>query len=133
MKFEYTGIRVRDMDRSIEFYTRIMGMKLLNRSRIPSTKGEVAALQSPGSQQVLELNYYEGGSEYNTPYDPGEGLDHLGFRVGNLRKVLDDLMTRGVEVAIHPLSMKGDDGSNAIVAFVKDPDGIWIELYQGSS
>jgi len=61
MKFYYTGIRVRDMDESIAFYTDVMGMKLLDRSKIITTNGEVASLKSPKSDQILELNFYTRG------------------------------------------------------------------------
>jgi len=53
MKFEYIGIRVIEMDESIKFYIELLGMELLDRAKIPTTKGETSALQSPGSQLVL--------------------------------------------------------------------------------
>jgi lactoylglutathione lyase len=125
MKFQYTGIRVRDLDRSIEFYTHVMGMKLIHRAKITNAKGEVAVLHSPGSEQVLELNFYGMDSRFNVPYEVGEGLDHLGFQVKDLGKTLDDLRSKGIE----PFMEIGEGGPGKYV-YVKDPDGLWIEIYQ---
>ena len=79
-KFTYVGIRVTDLQKSIDFYTKVLGMKLLHRSKIKLTKGETADLVSKQGGFALELNYYEKGSPYNTRYVVGEGLDHLAFR-----------------------------------------------------
>jgi 4-hydroxyphenylpyruvate dioxygenase-like putative hemolysin len=107
-----------------------MGMKLLDRSKILTTKGEVASLQSPDSAQVLELNYYEKDSEFASQYDVGEGLDHLAFKVNDVCEVLEDLRSRGVEIACEPFVETGEDGSSGTLGYVKDPNGIWIELFQ---
>jgi lactoylglutathione lyase len=125
MRFHYTGIRIRDLDRSIEFYTQVMGMKLIHRSKIPSVGGEIAVLNSPGSEQVLELNFYEDSSKYNTPYVVGEGLDHLGFQVEDLEKTLSKFSKIGIEPFVEV-----DSGGLGKYVYVKDPDGIWLEIYQ---
>ncbi|MEM2961085.1 MAG: VOC family protein [Candidatus Bathyarchaeia archaeon] len=130
MRLEYVGIRVIDMDESIKFYTELLNMKLLARTKIPTTKGEVATLQSPGSSLVLELNYYEEGSPFATSYDAGEGLDHLGFRVDDLRATLEILREKGVRVALEPFEETDEKGVTGTLAFIQDPNGIWIELYQ---
>ncbi len=57
MRFAYTGIRVKNMDESVGFYTEILGMKLIGRFKVAATKGAIALLQSLGSGQILELNY----------------------------------------------------------------------------
>src|SRR5437870_6464579 len=74
-RFVYTGIRVRDMDESIRFYTQVLGMTLVERMTTARTKGEVATLRSPGSEQELELNFYEEGSPFWAPYSNGEDLE----------------------------------------------------------
>ena len=130
MKFIYAGIRVRDMDESISFYTQVMGMRLLDRAKIITTKGEVASLQSPGSDQVLELNCHGVDSEFSSPYEVAEGLDHLAFKVEDVKGAVEDLRSGGAEIALEPFVEEGADGTTVILAFVKDPNGIWIELYK---
>jgi len=123
--FSYAGIRVKDMDRSIEFYTKLLGMKLMGRSRIEIAKGEVASLVSEGRGFPLELNHYDEGSEYGTGYSAGEGLDHLAFRVDDLEKAIAEAKTMG-----HPLVADIRSDSSRWV-YIEDPNGIWIELFQG--
>lgn len=122
-KFTYVGIRVTDMERSIDFYTRILGMRVTGRSKIEQTKGETAGLQSEKGGFILELNWYEEGSPYKTKYSVGEGLDHLAFKVGDLDEALEEARRAGFRTV---LEMKADGGR---WAYVEDPDGIWIELF----
>ena len=122
-KFEYVGIRVTNLQRSIDFYTKILGMSLINQGKIEQTKGENAALQSEKSGPILELNYYGEGSPYRTKYTPGEGLDHLGFKVDNLDKALEE-----AEKAGHKTVLKLQQNGGRW-AYIEDPDGNWIELY----
>ena len=121
----YTGIRVKDMDESIRFYTQILGMKLLERERTPQTQGEVATLKSPGSEQVIELNWYAQGSRFGTPYANGSEVDHLGFDVDDLDEWIRELEKKGVNIL---LRIREVGGWNE--AFIEDPNGIWIEFFQ---
>ncbi len=83
--FIYTGIRVKDMDESIAFYTRVLNMTVAEkRERTEPTKGEVITLKSRHSGQLLELNWYAGDSPYCSEYRNGEELGHLAFEVDNL-------------------------------------------------
>ena len=122
-KFTYVGIRVTDMERSIDFYARILGMKVTGRGKIEQTKGETVGLQSEKDGFILELNYYEKNSPYNTKYAVGEGLDHLAFKVDDLDKALEEARKAGHRTI---LEMKANGGR---WAYIKDPDGIWIELF----
>jgi lactoylglutathione lyase len=119
-KFIYTGIHVSDLDRAIEFYTREMGMELLFKSATPikETGGRVAELRSKGSSQILELNWYPKGYEHGG----GSGLDHLAFEVGDLETEYGR-MTKRYEGALAPFV----EGKWKL-AYIKDPDGNWIEL-----
>ena len=123
-KFFYVGIRVTNLQRSIDFYTTVLGFKVLNRGKIEQTRGETVALQGEDGGFVLELNYYEPGSPYATPYTAGEGLDHLAFKVENLDHALEEARQAG-----HPpiLQLTSPEGR---WAYIEDPDGIWIELFQ---
>jgi lactoylglutathione lyase len=122
-KFTYVGIRVTDMERSIDFYARILGMKVTGRGKIEQTKGETVGLQSEKDGFILELNYYEKDSPYNTKYAVGEGLDHLAFKVDDLDKALEEARKAGHRTI---LEMKANGGR---WAYIEDPDGIWIELF----
>lgn len=122
-KFVYVGIRVKDLQRSIDFYTKLLGMKVVNRSKIEQTKGEVVSLESENSGFILELNYYETDSPYYTEYIVGEGLDHLAFNVDNLDKALEE-----AGLSRHPTILEIKTGKSRW-AYIEDPNGIWIEFY----
>lgn len=118
--FFYTGIIVQDLDRSIKFYTEVMGMKLLGRMKNLYTNGEFAELASrEGELPYLELNWYADKKAYTN----GDELDHLGFLVQNAYEELERLEKLGVEVAQRPYETK-----NHVIFFAKDPDGIWFEV-----
>ena len=122
-KFGYVGIRVTDIQRSIQFYSELLGMKVIGRSSIEQTKGETVALQCERGGPVLELNYYDKDSPYNTRYSSGESLDHLAFKVDDLDRAIEDAGKAG-----HPTVLEMNDKSGRW-AYIHDPDGIWIELY----
>jgi len=125
----YTGLRVRDIERSLKFYTEILDMEVVERlESFEPTRGKAVTLRSPGSSQLLELNWYEEGSRFGTAYVSGEELDHLGFEVEDLEDAVKRLEEKGVEVVVRPGTIGGNIGWRE--AFVKDPDGIWIELVQ---
>ena len=115
---EYTGIRVRDLERSRRFYTAGLGL-------VPGKTGRMSAggvwleLNDPESHAVLELNFYPD----QPPYREGDELDHLGFVVGSVDEVTRRLIELGARVRI-PAFREG--GSR--LAFLSDPDGVWIEL-----
>lgn len=119
-KFIYAGIHVSDLDEAIEFYAKELGMDLLFKSPAPikETGGKVAWLRSKGSKQVLELNWYPEGYEYGAK----SGLDHLAFQVDDVTEVYSR-MTEKHEGPLKPFT----EGKWKL-AFVKDPDGNWIEL-----
>jgi lactoylglutathione lyase len=122
-RFSYVGVRVKDLQRSIDFYTRLLGMSIVHRYTIEQTRGEVVNLQSEKGGFILELNYYEKGSPYDTDYAVGEGLDHLAFNVDDLDKALREAKASG-----HPRILEINTGRSRW-AYIEDPNGIWIELY----
>jgi lactoylglutathione lyase len=123
-KFTYVGIRVKDLDESISFYTKLFGMKLSGRSKIDVTHGEVASLVSEEGGFPLELNYYEKKSLYDKRYTVGEGLDHLCFQVESLDETLGKAKKMGCRV-IREIKTK-----TSRWAYVEDPNGIWVEVFQ---
>lgn len=120
--FTYVGIRVKDLQQSIDFYTNLLGMTLVARHTIPETKGEIAELQSGDTAFILELNYYAEASPYSTEYVVGEGLDHLAFKVDDI-----DTALREAERLGHPITHEIKTDRNRW-AYIEDPNGIWIEL-----
>jgi len=123
-KFTYAGIRVKDLERSIDFYTKLLGMKVVGRGKVEQTKGETVGLASEEGGFILELNYYAEDSPYNFEYVTGEGLDHLAFKVDDLDKALEEAKKAGY---LTVLEMKTEGGR---WAYIEDPNGIWIELFQ---
>jgi lactoylglutathione lyase len=117
-KFIYTGIHVTNLKKSMAFYTKALGMKLLFTARIKETGGRVAWLTSKGSKQILELNWYP--RRYT--YGGKSGLDHLAFEVKDAVAEYRKLSKKH-RAAIAPFRE-----GNWMLAYVKDPNGNWIEL-----
>ncbi len=124
-RFTYTGIRVRDMGRALDFYTKVLGMKVAFRAKAPQTRGEFAGLESEGSEQFLEVNWYAEDSPVAEAYKEGEELDHLAFQTEDLDAALSYLKEKG-----HPTVMGPIESEAARWAYVKDPDGIWVEVFE---
>ena len=128
-RFIYTGIRVRNMQESLDFYTKVLQMEIVDKlERTEPTKGQVVTLKSRDSQQLLELNHYEDGSKFGSEYKNGEELDHLAFDVENLLDTIEELRQKGFEIIAEPFTIGFSIGWKE--AFVKDPNGIWIELLE---
>ena len=121
-RFTYTGIRVRDIERAIRFYTEGLGMELRGRRKMPRTGGENVDLATPGSDRVLELNWYPRKGPVRQ-YRQGDELDHMAFTVESMGKAIEHLVQHGARLAMEPFFEGG-----SWVAFMADPDGIWIEL-----
>ncbi len=122
VSFRYTGIRVRDMDRSVDFYTRLLGMRVAFRMNIQETGGRIAVLKSPRSSQVLELNWYP-AQGMHARFRHGDELDHLAFSVPDVDGFLRE---HGGEVRV---AMKPFHEGNSRLAYITSPDGAWIELF----
>jgi catechol 2,3-dioxygenase-like lactoylglutathione lyase family enzyme len=88
-----------------------------------SHRGRWIQLYDPQTGQLLELNWYPRGSRFYEIYRNGSELDHLGFIVDDAVNWFNQLVKRGAKRAVEPF---GDE--NETLAYVKDPDGIWIEL-----
>ena len=115
-----------DLDRSVAFYTRVLGLREERRGDMRKYGlGVWVLLRDDVSGQRIELNWYPPESPYATPYEPGDGLDHLGFVVEDTRTTYNELRAKGAEpTTVAPNATEG------WTAFVKDPDGNWIEIFQ---
>lgn len=126
MRLLHTSVTVRDLDASLRFYTEVLGLEFERRRPIPENHAEIAFLRDPESGGRIELTYWEGKSSY----DPGEQLDHLAFQVKDLDGFLAQARARGVKIAKEPYRLSGGSGR---IAFLLDPNEIWIELIEPGS
>jgi catechol 2,3-dioxygenase-like lactoylglutathione lyase family enzyme len=117
---EYTGIRVRDLERSRRFYSTGLGL-VAGRTGRMAAGGVWLEMNDPESRATLELNFYPDQPAYRE----GDELDHLGFAVPDLDDSVRRLTELGARVRIPPFR----DG-DVRLAFLSDPDGVWIELSQ---
>ncbi|GGK50847.1 lactoylglutathione lyase [Aliivibrio fischeri] len=124
----HTMIRVGNLDKSIEFYTKVMGMDLLRQNTNEEYKYTLAFLGYGDESQgaVIELTYNWGTEEY----DMGTAFGHIAIGVDDIYATCDAIKAAGGNVTREAGPVKG--GSTHI-AFVKDPDGYMIELIQNSS
>lgn len=123
MKLLHTSITVKDMDETIRFYTYNLGLKLVNRKEIPENNAEIAFLEDQDTDYRIELTYWREKKDYIE----GDQLDHLAFEVEDIDKSIFELRQKGVKIAKEPYSLSN---SNKRIAFIQDPNDIWIELIQ---
>ena len=125
MRLLHTMLRVGDLPRSIEFYTKVMGMTLLRQSENASQKYSLAFLgYGPNPEHAeLELTYNHGV----TSYDMGTAYGHLAVAVPDAYAACDRIRSAGGAVTRKAGPVKG---GTTVIAFVTDPDGYKIELIQ---
>lgn len=125
MRILHTMLRVGDLDRSLDFYTSVLGMHLLRRKDYPEGRFTLAFVgYGPESEQaVLELTH-----NWDTKsYDVGSGYGHVAIAVDDAYHACDEVKRRGGKVTREPGPMKH---GTAVIAFVEDPDGYKIEFIQ---
>ncbi|HEV2166532.1 MAG TPA: VOC family protein [Thermoplasmata archaeon] len=120
---DHTGIRVRDLERSRRFYVEGLGLRSV-RSRRTASGGRWERLEDPETGAALELNVYPD----NRTFREGDELDHLAFRVDGLSGEIERLVRLGGQLKVPETE---EDGVR--LAFVADPDGVWIKLFERSA
>lgn len=127
MRILHTMIRVGDLKRSIDFYTRVMGMKLLRTSENPEYLYSLAFVGygDESESSVIELTYNWGTDKY----DLGTAFGHIAIGVDDVAKMCKDVRQAGGRVTREAGPVKG---GKTIIAFVEDPDGYKLELIQNS-
>ncbi|AVQ86161.1 lactoylglutathione lyase [Plesiomonas shigelloides] len=125
MRILHTMLRVGDMQRSIEFYTKVLGMKLLRTSDNEEYKYSLAFVGygDESSGAVIELTYNWGVSEY----EMGTAFGHIALGVDDVAATCNAIKQAGGKVVREAGPVKG---GSTIIAFVEDPDGYKIELIQ---
>ncbi len=125
MRLLHTMLRVGDLDRSIAFYTEVLGMRLLRRQDYPEGRFTLAFVgyQDEAEGAVIELTH----NWDTTAYDLGNGFGHLAVAVPDAYAACDAIRARGGKVVREAGPMKH---GTTVIAFVEDPDGYRIELIQ---
>ena len=128
MKFLHTMLRVGDMQRSVDFYTRVLGMRVLRTRDVPEYKYSLTFLgygngNADGGAE-LELTYNYGVAAY----EQGTAFGHLALGVPDVAGACERIRTAGGRVTREAGPVKG---GTTVIAFVEDPDGYKIELIQG--
>ena len=121
----HTMLRVGNLDRSIDFYTRLLGMTLLRRTDYPEGRFTLAFVGygPEESNTVLELTHnWDTGS-----YDIGSGYGHIALGVPDIYAACDKLAANGAKITRPPGPMKH---GSTVIAFIEDPDGYKIELIE---
>ncbi len=123
MRILHTMLRVGDLDRSIAFYTEVLGMTLLRRKDYPVGQFTLAFVGygDEAHNSVIELTYNWGVDRYEL----GNAYGHIALEVEDVYKACEDIRQRGGRITREPGPMKH---GSSILAFVEDPDGYKIEL-----
>lgn len=123
MRLLHTMLRVGDLDRSIQFYTEVLGMKLLRRKEFEEGRFTLAfvGFQAEDEGSVIELTHNWDIDEY----EQGNAYGHIAIQVDDVYEACKLIHQKGGEIIREAGPMKG---TNSILAFVKDPDGYAIEL-----
>ena len=130
MQLLHTMLRVSDMQRSVDFYTKSLGMELLRTTDRPDQKYSLAFVAYGGGNKngeaEIELTYNYGVSEY----DLGSAYGHIALGVDDVTKACKQVRAAGGNVTREPGPVKG---GNTVIAFVEDPDGYKIELIESAT
>jgi lactoylglutathione lyase len=125
MRMLHTMLRVGDLDRSIDFYTQVLGMRLLRRKDYPEGRFTLAFVGygDESEHTVLELTYNWGVDRY----EPGNAFGHIALEVDDAARACADVAGKGGKVTRPAGPMKH---GTTVIAFVEDPDGYKIEFIQ---
>lgn len=125
MRILHTMIRVGDLQASIDFYTQVLGMRLLRQKDYPEGRFTLAFLgyASEEEQAAIELTHNWDTSSY----DLGDGFGHIAIGVNDIYAVCDAIREKGGIISREPGPMKH---GSTVIAFVRDPDGYAIELIE---
>ena len=123
MRILHTMLRVGDLDRSIQFYTELLGMRLLRRHDFEEERFTLAFVgyEDESKQSAIELTC---NWDINS-YQSGEGFGHIAIEVDDVYQACEEIRQKGGKIVREAGPMKG---GKTVIAFVKDPDGYAIEL-----
>ena len=121
----HTCYRIRDPQKSEDFYVNKLGMKKVGEMDLGSATNHFFAFEEDPSEPMLELTHNHDRTE---PYDKGDGYAHVAF-VDDLEATVSRLKEQGVNVTLEPKTLTAD-GNDYRISFIEDPDGYKIELVQ---
>lgn len=126
-RIRHTMVRVKNLDASIEFYEKVLGMKVFRRSDNESQKYSVVFVGygDEDKDPAIELTYNWGKDD---GYDIGSGYGHVAIGVPDIYEVCRKVEEMGMEVPRPPGPLKGRGPDGPVIAFIRDPDGYMIEL-----
>ena len=126
MHYMHTMMRVKDQEKSVEFYTKHLGMKVIRQSEYPSGRftNTFLGYDDDPKSPMLELTY---NWDQEEDYDLGNGWGHIALGVDNIYEMCERLESDGVSVPRKPGPMKH---GTTVIAFIRDPDNYTIELIQ---
>jgi lactoylglutathione lyase len=123
MRFLHTMLRVENLEKSLKFYTEVLGMKLLRKKDYPEDRFTLAFVGygDEANHTVLELTH-----NWNTEkYDLGNAYGHIAIEVPDVYKACELIRSKGGKIVREPGPMKH---GKTVLAFVEDPDGYRVEL-----
>jgi lactoylglutathione lyase len=116
------------MDKSIDFYMKLFGMRLINRREIKQNDAEIAFMQDPeGKGARLELTFYRKQKKFSQPDYENRLFDHLAFEIKDMEKTISAIRKEKVTITDEPFKL-GPTGP--LLAFIEDPDGTLIEIIE---
>ena len=125
-RLAHTMIRVRDLEKSLDFYTRILGMQVLRQKEYPGGKftNTFVGYGPEETHPAIELTY---NWDQEEPYDMGNGWGHVALEVPDVYGACEALQEAGANITRPPGPMKN---GTRVIAFVEDPDGYKVELLE---
>ncbi len=125
-RLAHTMIRVRDLEKSLDFYTRILGMQVLRQKEYPGGKftNTFVGYGPEETHPAIELTY---NWDQEEPYDMGNGWGHVALEVPDVYAACEALQSAGAKITRPPGPMKN---GTRVIAFVEDPDGYKVELLE---
>jgi lactoylglutathione lyase len=126
--FVHTSIRTGNLEKSIGFYSKHLGLKVMSRREIPQNDAEIVFLQDPElNGATLELTFYRKQKNFVQPDYEDRLFDHLAFEVKDMNATIAAMRNDGVTITDEPFRLAP---SGSLLAFVEDPDGTLIELIE---
>lgn len=126
--FVHASVRTSNMEKSIEFYTKFLGLKIVKRMEIPQTNAQLAFLRDPEAKgAALELTFYKAQKKFVQADYEDRLFDHLAFEVKDMKATITEMKKENVTITDEPYRLSS---SGSLIAFIEDPDGTLIELIE---